>query len=493
MTDARTRRLRALAELLRAETIASQEEATERLRAAGFAATQATVSRDLEQLGGNDGPGEIVGHQLADAARLDDVGPHDRQPFRRRRKLGRHDVVGMRRRDAVRPRRFGHELHVHLDDRAGRGAAERPGTARAGESESRESNCRECRSGPDRLCRGEPGAAPADAGPISRHLREHRVGPQELPGLGVAPGREVLSHYTTLHAGEVFEPLLFQNFITLSSVMIRRRAFERKLQARGLVQCGYCGTQFNALERLHDHPQARPVPDTPSAAMQAPQPSEPDFEIPVQAQDAAAMPQGDGDEGPEAIPAAEYAPAEATTGPQPYEDELAAVLLDEPERAKAPLWSRLLWGSGLLLLLLAILVQVLWFNRDDLLARYPRFVPLARQICERLACELVRDRDTASIALLNRDVRDHPRYEDTLLVNVTIENQADTIRPFPVIQLILFDPNGEVSGYRNFTPADYLDADIDREAGMRPGIPVHLVLELTGAGESAVSFEFRFL
>ncbi len=47
----RSRRLRALADLLRSGDIASQEEATERLAALGYAVTQATVSRDLDQLG----------------------------------------------------------------------------------------------------------------------------------------------------------------------------------------------------------------------------------------------------------------------------------------------------------------------------------------------------------------------------------------------------------------------------------------------------------
>jgi transcriptional regulator of arginine metabolism len=51
MTDTRSRRLRALADLIRSNILASQEEATERLAALGFAATQATISRDLEQLG----------------------------------------------------------------------------------------------------------------------------------------------------------------------------------------------------------------------------------------------------------------------------------------------------------------------------------------------------------------------------------------------------------------------------------------------------------
>ncbi|HEY0114527.1 MAG TPA: hypothetical protein VGB54_02290 [Allosphingosinicella sp.] len=51
MTDTRTRRLRALSDLIRAEPHASQEELTERLRGLGHAVTQATVSRDLVSLG----------------------------------------------------------------------------------------------------------------------------------------------------------------------------------------------------------------------------------------------------------------------------------------------------------------------------------------------------------------------------------------------------------------------------------------------------------
>jgi len=51
VTDSRTRRLRALADLIRAEPHDSQEELTALLRAQGFAATQATVSRDLVTLG----------------------------------------------------------------------------------------------------------------------------------------------------------------------------------------------------------------------------------------------------------------------------------------------------------------------------------------------------------------------------------------------------------------------------------------------------------
>jgi transcriptional regulator of arginine metabolism len=51
MSEGRLQRQRALAQLLRSGAAASQEELVEALRTRGFSVTQATVSRDLDQLG----------------------------------------------------------------------------------------------------------------------------------------------------------------------------------------------------------------------------------------------------------------------------------------------------------------------------------------------------------------------------------------------------------------------------------------------------------
>ena len=51
MTESRAQRQKAIAAILRNEPVASQEEVTERLSERGYSVTQATVSRDLEQLG----------------------------------------------------------------------------------------------------------------------------------------------------------------------------------------------------------------------------------------------------------------------------------------------------------------------------------------------------------------------------------------------------------------------------------------------------------
>jgi len=51
MTDLKERRQRAIADLIRSHRLASQEELAELLSALGFSTTQATISRDLEQIG----------------------------------------------------------------------------------------------------------------------------------------------------------------------------------------------------------------------------------------------------------------------------------------------------------------------------------------------------------------------------------------------------------------------------------------------------------
>jgi transcriptional regulator of arginine metabolism len=51
MTDLRMRRQKAIADMIRGDAVGSQEDVTERLAALGFAVTQATVSRDLDQIG----------------------------------------------------------------------------------------------------------------------------------------------------------------------------------------------------------------------------------------------------------------------------------------------------------------------------------------------------------------------------------------------------------------------------------------------------------
>ncbi|OGT71195.1 MAG: hypothetical protein A3I78_10135 [Gammaproteobacteria bacterium RIFCSPLOWO2_02_FULL_56_15] len=239
--------------------------------------------------------------------------------------------------------------------------------------------------------------------------------------------------------------------------------------AGGQVICGFCGRQFDAIPRLRDHPSAiaatDPVPSLRSGAV-APQ---------IHIQD----PKTGAD-----------APSNRDDFPEP-EFEIPGILQNDPPRRRSAI-SRLLWTAGVILLVMVVVGQLAWFNRDLVLTRYPELVPRLRELCERLECSVYRKRDIDAIRLLNRDVRDHPRYENALLVNATMSNESGQIQPFPGIRLLLFNTNGRQVAYRDFHPDEYLDESFDIDAGMAPQKPVHFVLEVTGATALAVSFEFAF-
>ena len=82
MADLKEQRQRAIAELIRSSALSSQEELADRLGSMGITATQATISRDLEQIGAvkvrRDGQ---LSYSLPNAARSN-LGPHLAAVFR---------------------------------------------------------------------------------------------------------------------------------------------------------------------------------------------------------------------------------------------------------------------------------------------------------------------------------------------------------------------------------------------------------------------------
>ena len=241
--------------------------------------------------------------------------------------------------------------------------------------------------------------------------------------------------------------------------------------AAGEVRCGFCGHQFNALKRLRDEPlPASSGPETdPGIATGV---DEPVFELP---------------EVPPA-PAAVQKPVRTATTAATVE-VLDLFAETPPQRARF----RTLWAVLLVLLLLAIAAQVAWFQRDYLLQRYPRLLPAVETLCARFRCSVLRNRDLTAIKVVDRDVRLHPRFQQALLVNASFVNRSRRPQPYPTLQVVLYDTAGHVTAYRNFTPTEYLDRSIPLIAGMGPDALIHVVLELAGPTDSAVSFELGFL
>lgn len=194
----------------------------------------------------------------------------------------------------------------------------------------------------------------------------------------------------------------------------------------------------------------------------------------------------------ESAPEAEKESIELYVSDTEYDFPEAEEILTETATRRS--WvATFFWTSASVFGLIVITTQLVWFNRDQVLLKYPELTPYMKLVCKEFDCRIIRQRDTSAIKLVNRDVRLHPSYRDTLLVNATMSNELAIHQPYPKVQLTLFDTSGSLLGYREFKPDDYLDESIDIEAGMPVDNPVHFVLEVSGPTAGAVSFEFRFL
>lgn len=233
--------------------------------------------------------------------------------------------------------------------------------------------------------------------------------------------------------------------------LFRLSATELKA-AHGKVRCGICHGVFDALEALVDAKSEAPTRAAPGDAT-----------------------------------------VDRTDGAQAADSTLAQALDLTAIEGLVPKHRPSAWGVAAVILLMLWLGQIAWFQGARLLALFPVARPPLEWACAHWHCRLPRYRDPSLIRLVSRDVRVHPRAADALLINALFTNHAGFPQPYPVLQLGLYDTDGQVLAARRFVPKEYLEKHVDPALEMPPGIPVHIVLEVQGPRKNPVSFEFKFL
>jgi len=247
---------------------------------------------------------------------------------------------------------------------------------------------------------------------------------------------------------------------------------EQLQQAGGRVACGECGAVFDTAGRLSESLEAIPR-DAPG-------------------EENAASPPGALPAGVDLFGQSEQLVME----PAAPEPEMPEVLVEDLRRARQaerrPLnWSRAGQWALALILFVAMLGQGVYLWRFEL-SRDPLYAPWVRGFCQLLHCEVPLPRFPDRIAVIERDVRLHPRVEHALVINATLVNQAPMTQAYPLIQLRMSDLSGTQVAGRWFMPRDYLRNPALAETGMQPGKPLHILLEVVDPGEDVVSFQFAF-
>ncbi|WP_210395583.1 zinc-ribbon and DUF3426 domain-containing protein [Motiliproteus sediminis] len=167
------------------------------------------------------------------------------------------------------------------------------------------------------------------------------------------------------------------------------------------------------------------------------------------------------------------------------------VLLMALPRKRSP-WVAAFWTLTTLTGLLFALAQYAWFERDRLAAD-PRLAPLYQLLCQRISCNLRPATDIAAIVSHRLIVRDHPRRDGALAIDLLLENRARFEQPFPALKLVFQTLDGRPTEARIIHPRDYLRSDFNSESLMPRNKTVQLHLELAAPATPSPGYQLELV
>lgn len=272
--------------------------------------------------------------------------------------------------------------------------------------------------------------------------------------------------------------------------------------ADGSVRCGSCLQVFNAMDQLERAPEPPSPPtiqsDEGATADIAPEQEQPGQKPLIQTQTPAAQ-TTEQDQGSDHTPMVKAKIAPTPLEYDGYQQQTIETLIEELDQqesentvnAQQRLRKRVRWVTAALALILVLIGQFAWFNRQ-VLSLNPALRGSFVVICQILPCTLPPLVDIQAIRSLELVVRSHPDHQDVLQVDTVIINEASHTQPYPDLQLTFTDINGNVVANRTFTPPEYLAGELAGSLTMPKAQPVRLGLEIVDPGEKAVNYQLKF-
>ena len=244
-----------------------------------------------------------------------------------------------------------------------------------------------------------------------------------------------------------------------------------QLKARdGMVRCGRCQHVFGADQHL----MPKPAKSTVKSASPATRKRNTNKKAAAEPNKAAA---------PAGIIALPF-PAET-----PEHDVAPPPLVQRrPVRTRA-----VYWVLGCILLILLLAGQALIFYGYDFARQAPSLQPMIETLCVPLPCRKLPPIDMRHMDLVETQVAPHPRYDKALRIKATLVNRADTVQPYPLLEVSLIDSQGQLVARRAYRPREYLSKPEAIQQGLPPQVAVSVQLDITSPGAQASGYEVLLL
>jgi predicted Zn finger-like uncharacterized protein len=176
--------------------------------------------------------------------------------------------------------------------------------------------------------------------------------------------------------------------------------------------------------------------------------------------------------------------ARASTGAAAPSDTVLEPLLNTPV-TRRPSWQ---YASGVALLALALILQILHYNRQSL-ALNPTFGPAAAAVYGWFGATLTPRWDLTAYTVKQLGAEAEGSEGTRLRVRLSVQNESSRVQPLPLLRLTLQDRFGNAVATRDLEPADYLPKRVAGQRLLEPDQRIDAELHVIDPGKAAIGFE----
>lgn len=176
--------------------------------------------------------------------------------------------------------------------------------------------------------------------------------------------------------------------------------------------------------------------------------------------------------------------------PHILRDELAAL---EAPSGKPKTY---LWVAGILLLSATLMIQALYYFRDDM-AMNENYRGMAVTLCEILSCDLPLRNDAAqgkkTMIIRSHSINPVAGHDDQLRINIIFTNMASYTQSYPILLIKMTDESETVTAMRHLSPEQYLGPHINIKQGLPAKTSVEVIVDIFKPEQPVISYQFEFL
>ena len=155
------------------------------------------------------------------------------------------------------------------------------------------------------------------------------------------------------------------------------------------------------------------------------------------------------------------------------------------QAVQRPAWQ---YTTGIAVLLLVLLLQILHYNRQDLVLN-PSFGPLTSTVYGWFGATLTPRWDLTAYSVKQLGAEAEGGEGTRLRVRLSVQNDSDRVQPLPLLRLTLQDRYGNAVATRDLEPREYLPPRAAGQRLLEPDQRIDAELHVIDPGKAAIGFE----